>query len=230
MSVAGSLQYDEAHVWQMNLENPIWDRFVTVLSDAEREKAARFRTPKLQQHFSRCRSALRLILSRYVNQAASELNVHYGQHGKPELTDHRVQFNLSHSGEHALIAISGHALGVDLEFTGKKNVDLDGLIDMVCHPNEKTTLIRLQETEKSAQFYRLWTQKEAYCKMLGLGLQQSLPALHFKATECDAVQQVCAEGCDSTPPHFVHRLSLLDDYAASLCLPLEKPRIAFFTA
>jgi 4'-phosphopantetheinyl transferase len=142
-------------------------------------------------------------------------------------------FHLSHSGEHALIAISAHALGVDLEFTGKKNVDLDGLIDMVCHPDEKTTLMQLQETEKSAQFYRLWTQKEAYCKMLGLGLQQSLPALHFKTTESDTVQQVCVEGCDFTPAppaHFVHRLNLLDGYAASLCLPLENPRIAFFTA
>ncbi len=228
MGLAGSLQLDEAHVWQITLENPIWDRFSTVLNDAERERAARFRAPKLQQHFSRCRSALRVILARYVGQAAADLNFQYGQFGKPELRDHRLQFNLSHSGNHALVAVSTQELGVDLEFIGKEKVDLDGLIDMVCHPSERAALNVLGEAEKSAQFYRLWTQKEAYCKMSGLGLQQSLPVLHFQATANDAVRQVCAD--DTPTSHFVHNLPAPDGYAASLCVPLATARIAFFTA
>jgi 4'-phosphopantetheinyl transferase len=228
MGLAGSLQFDDAHVWQMNLGNPIWDGFSTVLNDAEREQAARFRSPKLQQRFSRCRSALRLILGKYVDQAAVDLIFQYGQFGKPELRDHRLQFNLSHSGDHALVAVSAHELGVDLEFTGKDKIDLDGLIDMVCHPTERAALNVLGEAEKSAQFYRLWTQKEAYCKMSGMGLQQSLPALHFNATANDAVRQVCAD--DAPTPHFVHNLQAPDGYAASLCVPLATARIAFFTA
>jgi len=230
MGLAGSLQYDEAHVWQMHLDNPIWDMFATVLNDEEREKAARFRTQYLQQRYRRCRSALRLVLGRYVNQAASNLNFRYGQFGKPELLDHRLQFNLSHSGDHALVAVSAHELGVDLEFMGKENVDLDGLIDMVCHPTEEATLRLLRGSEKSARFYRLWTQKEAYCKMLGIGLQQSLQTLHFKKSKIDTALQVCTDVSDAPTPHFVHKLDLLDDYAASLCIPLETVRIAFFTA
>ena len=226
MSLAASLQFNEVHVWQITLDNPIWDRFSSVLNDAERERAARFRAPKLRQHFSRCRSALRVTLARYVEQAAADLNFQYGQFGKPELRDHRLQFNLSHSGDHALVAVSVQELGIDLEFMGKDNVDLDGLIDMVCHPSERAALNVLDAAEKSAQFYRLWTQKEAYCKTLGLGLQQSLPALYFQATANDAVRQVCAD--DTVTPHFVYKLPAPDGYAASLCVPLATPRIAFF--
>jgi len=228
MGLTASLQFDEVHVWQINLGNPTWDGFSTVLNDAERERAARFRAPKQQQHFSRCRSALRVTLARYVEQAAADLIFQYGQFGKPELRDHRLQFNLSHSGDHALVAVSPQELGIDLEFMGKDNVDLDGLIDMVCHPSEQAALNILDAAEKSAQFYRLWTQKEAYCKMSGLGLQQSLPALHFNATANDAVRQVCAD--DAPTPHFVHKLPAPDGYAASLCVPLATARIAFFTA
>jgi len=171
--------------------------------------------------------ALRVTLARYVEQAAADLIFQYGQFGKPELRDHRLQFNLSHSGDHALVAVSPQELGIDLEFMGKDNVDLDGLIDMVCHPSEQAALNILDAAEKSAQFYRLWTQKEAYCKMSGLGLQQSLPALHFNATANDAVRQVCAD--DAPTPHFVHKLPAPDGYAASLCVPLATARIAFFT-
>ena len=230
MGLAGSLQYDEAHVWQVNLNNPIWDGFATVLNDAEREKAGRFRKPQLQLYHRRCRSALRLILGRYVNQPASNLHFQYGEFGKPELLDHRLQFNLSHSGEHAMVAVCAHEIGVDLEFMGKSRADLDGLINMVCHPEEKAILALLREPEKSAQFYRLWTQKEAYCKMSGLGLQHSLPDLHFKATAHEAVLQVCPDAGGRPSSHFVHRLDILDGYAASLCLPIEKARIDFFTA
>ena len=231
MALAGSLQYDEAHVWQMKLTNPVWDKFASVLNEAEREKTARFRTLDLQQRYSRCRSALRLILGRYVNQAASELAFNYGQYGKPELQGHRLQFNLSHSGDHALIAVSHHTLGIDLEWMSRKNTDLDGMIEMVCHPTEKTLLLQLPEQDKANAFYRLWTQKEAYCKMSGLGLQQAMPAVQLTATDDESIWQVRAENCaPAGSAHYVHKLCAIDGYAASLCLPLERLLITFFDA
>jgi 4'-phosphopantetheinyl transferase len=230
MGLAGSLQYDEAHVWQMKLTNPVWDKFASVLNEAERDKTARFRTLDLQQRYSRCRSALRLILGRYVNQAASALNFDYGQYGKPELQDHRLQFNVSHSGDHALIAVSHHTLGVDLEHINRKNTDIDGMIEMVCHPTEKAALHKLPESEKALAFYRLWTQKEAYCKMSGLGLQQAMPAVQLTATADETICKVRVENCAANDTHYVHKLCAMEGYAASLCLPLERLRITFFDA
>lgn len=227
MGLAGSLQYGEAHVWQVNLDNPIWDMFSSILSADERERAKRFRTEQLQQSFSRCRSALRLVLARYVNLPASELTFSYGKFGKPELADHRLQFNLSHSREHALIAISSHRVGIDLEFMGKPDIDLPGMIDMICHPDEKAALAALAENARAPQFYRLWSRKEAYCKMRGSGLTNSLPALHFDPTENPTVFAACDAG-EQGPPGFIYDLSLLDGYSASLCLPLANAKIGVF--
>jgi 4'-phosphopantetheinyl transferase len=177
---------------------------------------------------------LRLILGRYVNQSAAALEFNYGQYGKPELQGHRLQFNLSHSGDHALIAVSHHQLGVDLERMNRKNNDLDGMIEMVCHPAEKTTLLQLPAQEKADAFYHLWTQKEAYCKMSGLGLQQAMPAVQLTTIIDESVWRVeadCTSATTSTPvTHYVHKLCTVDGYAASLCLPLERLRITFFDA
>jgi len=230
MGLAGSLQYDEAHVWQMKLTNPVWDKFASVLNEAERDKTARFRTLDLQQRYSRCRSALRLILGRYVNQSAAALNFNYGQYGKPELQEHRLQFNLSHSGDHALIAVSHHTLGIDLEWMNRRNPDLNGMIEMVCHPTEKAVLLQLPEQEKATAFYHLWTRKEAFCKMSGLGLQQALPTVHMTQINDDAVWQVHTDDSAAASTHYVHKLGTIDGYAASLCLPLEQLRITFFDA
>jgi 4'-phosphopantetheinyl transferase len=229
MGLAGSLQYGEAHVWQINLDNPIWDMFTSVLSDDERERAARYRTEPLQQSFRRCRSALRLVLARYVNRPASELAFRYGEFGKPELIEHRLQFNLSHSREHALVAISSHAVGIDLEFMGKPDVDLPGMIDMVCHEEEKSQLSALSENEKSTAFYHLWSRKEAYCKMLGTGLQTALPGLRFRPSNDRSIFEVDAARANRTAC-FVYDLALLDNFSAAICLPLANARIGTFRA
>lgn len=229
MSLAGSLQYGEAHVWHVSLDNPIWDMFISVLSDDERERAAGFGTPVLQQHFRRCRSALRLVLARYLNRPASELAFHYGQYGKPELAGHRLQFNLSHSGDQGLIAISSHTIGIDLEQIKPTGSDLPGMMDIVCNTDEKGDLQNLNEADRLAAFYRLWSRKEAYCKMHGAGLQISLPGLRFTPGTAAAIHAVTADD-GSANGSYVYDLVPPPGFSASICLPLADAKIALFHA
>ena len=229
MSLAGSLQYGEAHVWHVCLDNAIWDMFTSVLSGDERERADRFATPALQQHFRRCRSALRLVLARYLNRPASDLVFRYGRYGKPELDGQRLQFNLSHSGGQGLIAISSHAVGIDLECIKPTGSDLPGLIDMVCHEEEKAGLHALSEADRLAAFYSLWSRKEAYCKMRGAGLQIALPGLRFVAGATPAVHAVAADD-GSADGSYVHDLIAPPGFSASLSLPLADAKIGVFRA
>ena len=229
MGLAGSLQYGEAHVWHVSLDNPIWDMFISVLSEDERERAARFATPALQQHFLRCRSALRLVLARYLNRPASDLVFHYGQYGKPELAEHRLQFNLSHSKDQGLIAISSHTVGIDLEFIKPTGSDLPGLIDIVCHEQEKARLHALPDAEKLAAFYRIWSRKEAYCKMRGAGLQISLPGLHFTEAATSTIHSVIADD-GSADGSYVYDLIPPPGFSANICLPLADAKIGVFRA
>ena len=78
-------------------------------------------------------------------------------------------FNVSHSGNHGLVAVaSGGRLGVDLEERLPKR-DLDGLIEAVMGRDEQAELAALRGVQRLSLFYRLWTFKEAAIKALGTG-------------------------------------------------------------
>src|SRR5207244_862089 len=64
------------------------------------------------------RGLLRAILSRYLHSDAGEIRFKYGPFGKPSLDPDKdaLSFNLAHSQDLILCAVSRRALGVDIEF------------------------------------------------------------------------------------------------------------------
>ena len=96
------------------------------------------------------------------------------EHGKPYAVVHgepaSVQFNVSDSGAHGLIAIApAGRLGIDVEERSDKR-DIDGLIETVFGPDERAVVAATTEAQRTETFYRLWTVKEALLKALGTGL------------------------------------------------------------
>ena len=85
--------------------------------------------------------------------------------GKPAL----VNFNVSHSGRHGLIAFNSKGrVGIDIE-ERRAREDLDGLIKTVFAPEEQSALSGLAGEPRLLLFYELWTIKEALVKALGDG-------------------------------------------------------------
>src|SRR4051812_28027878 len=59
---------------------------------------------------------VRRLLAGYAGLRSADLAFVRNEHGKPRLANATLEFNLSHSGDALLIALSKtHALGVDLE-------------------------------------------------------------------------------------------------------------------
>jgi len=114
---------------------------------------------------------LRQILSRYVLQSADELVIERGEFGKPYLRDFpEWQFNLSHSAEKMLIAVSYEkAVGVDIEQI-KPRCSLSDLVKKCFALSEQNYWFGLPENEKTAAFYDFWTRKEAVVKAIGRGI------------------------------------------------------------
>ena len=80
-----------------------------------------------------------------------------------------VGFNLSHSGEHGLIALADSGrVGVDVEERIVRH-DIDGSIKTVFAPAEQHALEAARGEAKVRLFFRLWTLKEALIKALGTG-------------------------------------------------------------
>jgi 4'-phosphopantetheinyl transferase len=109
------------------------------------------------------------------------LRFRYGDRGKPHLEDHDpLEFNLTHSGELALLAVSRIGpLGIDIE-RKRPLEDLLGLARGSFAPGEYATLLAVPETKRLDCFFQCWTRKEAYVKAVGDGL--AAPLGEFEVT------------------------------------------------
>ncbi|HVW87107.1 MAG TPA: hypothetical protein VHB50_20615 [Bryobacteraceae bacterium] len=147
-------------VWTISLDVP---RRV-ILSPEERDRAARFRFERDRIHWTHARSALRLILGKYLGITPAEIQFTLGQHGKPAVAG--IEFNLSHSSGWAMIAVSRHApVGVDLEKI-REDLDIGKLLHRIGEPGLGGTTDAL---------WHEWTRREARTKATGSSLMDLPP-------------------------------------------------------
>ena len=112
---------------------------------------------------TRAHKAMHEILAGYLDCPANELQFQVQPGGKPFLSTvgQQLEFNLSHSHDTALLAVTdGVAVGVDVEGY-RKIEDPLRLARRVMSSRECAELASLQESERLEQFLRLWTGMEA---------------------------------------------------------------------
>ena len=134
--------------------------------------------------------ALRLVLASYLGEAPEAIALARGEHGKPRLATgpERLAFNLSHSDDLTLVAVSrGREVGVDVELE-KPGRDLVALAERALAPEDAEAVRTAEEGERTRVFYALWTRHEARLKCLGVGLGKAVwpsPALAVEAIPAD---------------------------------------------
>lgn len=176
---APTLSADDVHVWQAGLEVPAAgrERFYATLSEDERERAARFHFDRDRHRFIAARGFLREVLGRYLRSDPAQLRFVYSAYGKPSLGaefDQRLRFNLSHSHELALCAVTlERDVGVDVEFIRPEFADDDVARRFFSAP-ETARLRALPRAQYAEAFFNCWTRKEAYIKARGEGLSMPL--------------------------------------------------------
>src|SRR5262249_31830035 len=174
----GSLRKGEVHVWRVAVEGVQQDgyAFACWLSEDERAREQRFHFERDRRRFRVTRGLLRVLLGRYLCQAADGVELAYGDRGKPRLRDETsgLRFNVSHSGGRALLAFArGRDLGVDLELM-RPVPEMASLTEQCFSPAEREAWRGLPEAERPAAFFRCWTRKEAFVKATGDGLSRPL--------------------------------------------------------
>ncbi|MEK7327027.1 MAG: 4'-phosphopantetheinyl transferase superfamily protein [Chloroflexota bacterium] len=174
------LDDDDVHVWRADLDQPepFIRQLAGMLSDDERERADHFHFDIHRDHFIVGRGLLREILGRYLNVEPGRLQFSYGRQGKPGLLnsdgDPGLRFNLAHSGQLALCAVTrNREIGVDLEYV-RPVLDMDLVAERNFSPRENAVLQALPPGERPLAFFNCWTRKEAYIKAIGEGLSRPL--------------------------------------------------------
>jgi 4'-phosphopantetheinyl transferase len=155
---------DEVHVWSVDLDRPA-AHLAGALSEDELLRAANYRVEDGRRRFVGTRAALRTLLGRYLEKDPATLRFAAGPQGKPRLDPSALlQFNVSHSGSVAMIAVARERdVGVDVEQI-KPRTHLDGVARRVFTQAEREAI------DGDPAFYRHWVAKEAFVKATVRGI------------------------------------------------------------
>jgi 4'-phosphopantetheinyl transferase len=193
-----ALARDEVHAWRadLNVSADVLGELGAWLSADERERAARFRFERDRRRFVVARAALRSILGGYLRAYPADLVFQYGPSGKPALASTDLRFNVSHSSDRALYAVShGRDLGIDLERVSPGRADA-AIAERFFAPAERAALRALPPTARAEGFFACWTRKEAYVKARASGLALGLDRFTVTVDPRAAATFVSADDAD----------------------------------
>lgn len=185
-SVHPELVANELLIWNIDTDLylnrvPLLEK---VLSAEEKNRACRFHFKRDTNRFIIRRALLKILLAAYQGCQAQEVKFVTGTNGKPHLAENKdLHFNTSHSDSHAIIALSLHQLGVDIELA-QPDFDFGPVAEVLFSKAELDFLAA--STSPIADFFIIWTRKEAFVKATGKGLEN-----HVQLLSClDGVQLI----------------------------------------
>jgi 4'-phosphopantetheinyl transferase len=173
----------EAHVWLADLDQGPESK----LSQAEDDRARRFRFEVDRRRFIRRRSILRQLVGGYLQGAPANVEFTADEFGKLHVAG-GLEFNLSVAGDLAIYGFArDHRLGIDLARLAT-DFKWPEVVERFFHPAESAYIRQLPASEQTAAFFRLWTIKEAFVKAEGRGLSHPLAQEDFTALVRDGLR------------------------------------------
>jgi 4'-phosphopantetheinyl transferase len=189
-------------------------------NEGERERAATFAADEWRQRWSAARGTLRELLGRTLEIAPGAVRFRYGAHGKPQLDPdsaplaRELRFNISHSGDRALVALARVEVGADVERIKRRRTD--DIARRFFAAGEQQRLFAFPPTQREAEFFRLWTCKEAFLKATGEGLSRSTRSYEIELGDSAARLLWATRLADAASRFSVFPLAPGSGYAAAV--------------
>jgi 4'-phosphopantetheinyl transferase len=208
-------------VWKINISSnlSILDDFLSIMRPDEIARANKYFHIKDKNRFIVSRGGLRNILGKYLNQFPASIEFVIGENKKPYVVNPgkiNVHYNISHSGDWILFAISNSAIGTDVEF-----VNHDFNYDEIIDDNFSIDEVKyIKQGIPAESFFMLWTRKESLTKATGKGLDENI-----KSIPClEGVHFAESTIISSQSDLFVSSFKINEQYVASIAtdnLPSE---------
>lgn len=138
-------------------------------------------------------------------------------YGQPYIRNCKnIYFSISHSGKWVICAINEYPIGVDLELICHQKYENSEIAKYYFSDYENERIAcKYNETEKEIEFYKLWTLKESYLKVLGMGLYKELNS--FEIRMVNGENKVFEEGKDKDNYILINRI-YDNEYVLSICI------------
>jgi 4'-phosphopantetheinyl transferase len=220
------IRQTRADLWRIaaGARSPLLDPGLGLIQADEWERAGRFHRDADRIRYLTGRAALRLLSSRYLHCSPGEIGINEGPNKKPFMLhpgQGKLEYNVAHSGDWALIGFSAFDIGVDLEKI-EDHFDYQDILPVSFSLPEISMM--QQSPSPRASFYLLWTRKEALIKATAKGLDGDLPGLPC----LDGDHRVEIEAIGSAHSWNVKSFEPDRGYQASVAVAKEIQEIGFW--
>ena len=218
-------------LWQGNslADDSHYVAYWNVLDEAEKIRARRFTQPTHHKEYVSINAQVRYLLAKIVNQAPEHINIKRTPQGKPYLVEYpNIAFNLSHTHEYFLLAISENCnLGVDIEYC-KSRPNMEGLVNKCFAITERDYWYTFSQQDQLSVFYEFWTRKEAFVKATGDGIVLGLEQCVIDVNNPKCFMSIPKQ-CGNTTDWFIHDVDVAKNYCAALVLdqPITDIRLSY---
>jgi len=211
------------HVWSARAASDAREicLAMNLLDAGELQRIQRIRLQEARRLALTSHAVKRLVLASYLRRRPQSLRFVAGSFGKPMIRSAAgdppdIHFNLSHSGNSILLAVSNHRpVGIDTEVWSPET-SLADLGARVLSAAELGAAGELSPADAHRALMRTWVRKEAVLKAVGVGLQGDMTRLHVGLADAATARAVRIDDMAACRPGYV----LLQD------LDLAGPRFA----
>lgn len=219
------LALDTVDVWRLRLDiaEAEMTSYFSLLPHDEQQRAQRFTFPAKRREFIVTRGELRRIVGQILDVDPKQITFAYTDKDKPYLTskyqNHAITFNISHSHDMALIAITLDLdIGVDIEKI-REEVKFEKLAQHYFSQNEYEALQKLPKQQLPRAFYACWTRKEAFVKALGKGIAFGLAQFSVSVDPLDATPSLITHWDKNVMANWsLVNIDVEQDYQAALAV------------
>lgn len=169
---------DWKYTYISKITNEEYDYYFSLMNKEKQQKVLAYKNKKDQMLTVAGEMLARRMISKYCNVVPEDIYFETGCYGKPNAKHLNVKFNISHSEEVVVCAISDKPVGIDVEMIRpigtnilrKLCTDID-LKYILGSDRVSINIPNNFDDQQLHRFYEVWTAKEAYFKCIGTGIK-----------------------------------------------------------
>lgn len=206
---------------ELDVEADAEERLRGELAPDEIDRAKELAGAQARRRFVVARGTLRVLLGDLLGAPPRSIPIETGPGGKPRLarTERQLHFNVSHSGDLALICIAdGFEVGVDIERL-RLVPDALAIARRRFTPAEARFVEEGDASDVDRRFLLCWTRKEALAKATGAGLSFNLRSFTVPLEEPGGIVPLAGPDDKREQRWSVLDVPMGPEHVAALALP-----------
>lgn len=172
-------------------QDEVFQQLEKIISQKRYERMQKYRFPIDKTRSLFAEVLVRYALKKHFAIEGSKVSFTCNEYGKPFLEGYKnLFFNVSHSGNWVICALSDKPVGVDVEQIKEKDTDI---AKRFFHEKEANAIH--ENVQDKELFFHYWTLKESYVKAEGKGMSIDFSSFAFTIDGADISLEVEGKEC-----------------------------------